>query len=503
MTENLSVHARESHRSANRERAWRKLSTALLLLTTLLIFLPGVRLPYGLAPVDIAVAITALLFLMHFFMGKHVDALRAVPVQGLLLVLWMAISLLAALKLSPAGSMPFAGTKAGLLETAQALEYLVVVVMLYALGPRDERSARLLLLVLFAALTAVMGYAAFEYSQYRTELGVLPFHVDGGLRNRNVFGAYLCVLLPLMLGVGLRARTGGWLLWSALLCVAGLCLCTAGGLFIAIAAGLLIVCFLHRQWLLPVVALALVVLVSAILPRLPRDNAQLLYESAALYRPTDRAGAFAHKADIASVRAKVDTKLTKLNVLSYSERSVQPGDVPVVTADETSWVWQQRYKDWQAAVNMMRARPWTGVGPGGYRNVTQFYEGQPKYPLDLMEDDGHGLYFVLGSTAGLPAVVLLVWLLLTVLARQMAAAFEEPTPEGPWHGIALGAIGSIFAVLIGALFTEFLTVGIGVLLGMLLGLGISAHHAICESLRPRAPTMRVLAQNEPAQESPS
>lgn len=503
MTEGLAVHAHERERTARSERVWRNLSTALLLMTTLLVFLPGVRLPHGLAPVDIAVAITALLFLVHFLMGNRVDALRALPIPGPLLVLWMAVSLLVALKLSPAGKIPFAGTKAGLLETAQVLEYLVVVVMLYALGPRDERSVRLLLLVMFAGLTAVMGYAAFEYSQYRTEPGVLPFHVDGGLRNRNVFGAYLCILLPLMLGVGLRARTWGWLVWSALLCVAGLCLCTAGGLFIAVAAGLLIVCFLHRQWLLPVVALALVVLVSAILPRLPRDNAQLLYESAALYRPTDRAGAFAHKADIASVREKLDTKLTKLNVLSYSERPVQPGDVPVVTAEETSWIWQQRYKDWQAAVNMMRARPWTGVGPGGYRNVTQFYEGQPKYPLDLVEDDGHGLYFVLGATAGLPAVVLLVWLLLTVLAKHMAAMFEEPGPEGPWHGIALGAIGSVFAVLIGAFFTEFLTVGTGVLLGMLLGLGISAYHAICECPQPRAPTMRVLARDEPAEESPS
>ena len=201
------------------------------------------------------------------------------------------------------------------------------------------------------------------------------------------------------------------------------------------------------------------------------------------------------------MREGLDTKFTKFNVLSHSERTLQPGDVPVVTAEEASWAWQQRYKDWQAAVNMMRARPWTGVGPGGYRNVTQFYEGQPKYPLDLVEDDGHGLYFVLGATAGLPAVALLLWLLFAVLARQMAAAFDDPTPEGPWHGIALGAIGSIFSVLIGALFTEFLTIGTGVLLGVVLGLAISAYHVICESPKPHTPAIKLLARDERAEES--
>ena len=95
-----------------------------------------------------------------------------------------------------------------------------------------------------------------------------------------------------------------------------------------------------------------------------------------------------------------------------------------------------------------------------HTDLGDFYDGVPKYPRDLAEDDGHGLYFVLGVSAGLPVLVLLAWVLASSLRRGLAAASFEDVPEGPWHGVALGGAGALAAICVGGLFNEFLTAGL-------------------------------------------
>jgi len=452
----------------------------------------------ALTPADLLIWLTTLVFVIHFLFSRRVSALGALPAPSLLIVLCMALSLIPALRfpVSQEAPRPLVDTMGGLKETIQTFEYLVVVVMLFTLGLRREGAVLAVVVALFLGATLVLIRAGAQY----LDTTLPAMQVSGGMGNRNALGAYLCVLLPFLFGVGLKARSKLWFFWALGLVIAGLVVMLAGGLLLALCVGLLVVCFLHRPWLLPLAGLGLLLLVVLLLPArfLPRRNAELLHESIQLYRPTDRAGSFINKLapkKLEDIAAETQAKLKALDLLAARRDPVPPNEIPTLSLAELSWPWQQRYKDWQAAINMMRAHPLLGVGAGGYRaNFNAFYAGMPKMNKDLMEDDGHSLYMVLGATAGVPALIFLFWLFAAFFRRAVITVNYEEKPEGMWYGVALGGAGALAAVAVGAFYSEFLIRSVGISLGIALGLIAAAYRYISDQAREEKAVMRILTE---------
>jgi len=372
--------------------------------------------------------------------------------------LWLAVSLVPALK----GGDDLAVGVSGVKHVLQFAEYFVVGGILFAETLRDPLCRRWAVWALAAATAAAVLTALVQYAG-----GTPAALVRGtGFGNRNTFGLFLALALPVLFGVALFSRAWGVQLGAAVLTAVGLCVMTAGGLFLATAAGLLTAGFLRSRWAFATVAVALTLTAVFLLPRLPRENSRLLLDSVMLYKESDPAGVF--RDDVRGIEEKLTDKRRALGAKVMAGRPVSEDDL--VQEGEYSWKWQQRYKEWQAALNMAARSPLFGVGAGAYqRNVNAFYYEMPKYPKNLMEPDALSFYFVWAASAGIPFLLICAAMALgaaTGAARGLAA-LEAPVDRG----LAAGVLGALAALAVACVFTSPFVRGGGVTLALVLALG--------------------------------
>ena len=330
-------------------------------------------------------------------------------------------------------------------ELIQYAEYFLVAYLLFVNNAADERRLRRMAYALFVACTVVVVCAADEYfSPKFGEDAVIEgrpahFYMDstfgfkgeqatkdhiGTRSNRNVLGAYLALMVPLMWGVVICHRNILVQLWLFVVCAAGMAFTLAGGAFVSMSAAMLAITYMRKEWLFVLLAAALVCGVVYGLPAMPRDNLGLLTDSVILYK-----------------------------------------------SDNTTWPWQQRYVEWQPAIDGITMNPLVGVGLGRYqKNIGQYYGDIPKPGgTNLMEPDAINYYCVLGLEAGIPALLALFWILLRH-ARYAARAYAR-LDRGLQKGLALGTCGSLLAFAMNSFFTSSIVRGVAI--GFILILALS------------------------------
>lgn len=405
------------------------------------------------------------------------------PAPAALFVAWAALSLIPALKGREGREIlvkPFDGA----VEVLQLAEYLVAAYLVFRWAARRTRGAAALMAALFVATTANVGLALWQY--LRPAEAVSAMRVAGAFGNRNVLAGYLALAAPLLMGYALGARCWALRAWAGLIALASLLVVTAGGPFAGMVLGLLIVLYLHRRWLIVPVGAAVIVLLVGVFPHhTPRRNDLLLYESVALYRTEDRAGALGTR--LAEARAKAAEHrggVLRLTRALFGEAPLDRAELrrladALPTEADTSWPWQQRYQEWQAAANMVVASPLFGVGAGSYQANVEAYRqyagGQPlpakMAGVNLMEEDALSLYAVWAACLGLPGLFLLFWL---VLRHAVAAAEALAAEDAGVRGLALGCTGALAALAVSGVFTDFLVRGVGFTLSLVLALAAAA-----------------------------
>lgn len=383
-------------------------------------------------------------------------------------VCWLALSLVPRLK----GGDDLVVRGAGVKHALQFAEYFVVGVIVFIETLREPCRRRWAVYALLA-VTAVAVLAAIV--QYAT--GTPAALVRGtAFGNRNTFGCFLAMALPLLFGVAVFSRSKPLHLGVAVLVAAGLCVTMAGGAFLAAVAGLLVVAFLRGRWTFVVVAVALALLALGLLHRLPRQNSQVLLDSVMLYKESDPYAVF--REDVKKIDGALTDKRRALGEKVINARPVTENDL--VQEEDYSWKWQQRYKEWQAAVNMTVRSPVFGVGAGAYqRNVNQFYNEMPKYPKNLMEPDALSFYFVWAASAGLPFLLICAAMFLgaAVSAGWAFGGLTEPLDQG----LAAGVLGALCAVAVAGVFTSPFVRGVGVTLALVLALAVVLDRARTEA----------------------
>lgn len=358
-----------------------------------------------LSPADLTLALTAAVWLADLLITRDWRRLRVPHWTHLLFVAFAALSALTA----PDKASAFK-------DLVQYIEYFFVGTLIFDAFLRgDPRASRQSLSVLACVTALILGLALTHYFTSSAE----PLTVRGTFGNRNVLGGFLALALPLIFAGALGIRRTSLKIALALLLLAGMTVNLSGASYLATAGVLLGMAAIRGPKLfLPAVA-ALLVWQAVVLPRLPRENDLIHFQSLALY----------------------------------------DGDGSVV----------RRYPDWQAAYSMTLTHPWLGVGLGNYqKHVGQYYDNIPRQ-TGPSEPDIQNLYLVLAASAGLPALAAFLAMLAAAVSQACRAGLSASASRGR-AALAVGVAGSLCAFGVTAVWHPLLVRGIGIPLVFVLAL---------------------------------
>ncbi|NOZ24113.1 MAG: O-antigen ligase family protein, partial [Planctomycetes bacterium] len=403
---------------------------------------------------DALVWIIFVLWVVKIIVYKEIKQVRLFPLPILVFVILAILSMVIQIKSIDKPS--------AVKELLQYIEYFILGYLIIANNADTEKSFRRIVRLLILTSTIVITVAMFQYwSSYcpcvkdtAGKLGPLSgpltrlLHVDKGdamgirgtFSNRNVLGAYLALMLPFLWGIALAHKKGLAIVtrtWAVILTVAGLSVMTSGGAMLAVLFSILAITFIRDEKFFSI--LAVLVLVFAI-----------------------GAGLFL-KSKLQRLEAKYAAR-PNITMLQDSIKLFKQSD-----AAKRGYGWQQRYVEWQAAVNAITVHPIFGVGVGNYQqNINQYYGEILKPAENYMEADAMNGLLVLAMTMGIPGLVAFLWILFKF--QKFGAQGFSLLPASLEKGFALGIYGAMTSVLIASLFTNVLVRGVGIVFVILLAL---------------------------------
>lgn len=282
--------------------------------------------------------------------------------------------------------------------------HFALLLLLLALLPKPEVQA----LALSRFMVVVLGiYALSGIAQY---YGVSPLDIPGTLRptgfsgNRNLFGAFLVLLMPW--GVYCFFQTKG--AWRA---------ATIATLTLSVYA--LVLSQTRSAWLsFALMAACFQILLLAFRHKLS-ETSQRQWKTALV------AGSIGLLAAVglAFVSGKNNPLANSLKSRAQTFVSLPAADAE--PANEAERNAMERLYVWRHTLEMSQAHPWLGVGPGNWRVRFPEYGGSsaPSFEgVDQMRIRPHNVYLSLASEAGLPALLLFLAMGGLALAAAVKAA---------------------------------------------------------------------------------
>lgn len=254
---------------------------------------------------------------------------------------------------------------------------------------------------LWPILRQVRGVDALpEHWVDREFLGVVAFRVTGPMTNPNTFAAYLAFALPLIAGMALGSTRKLWWIWA---------------LLAAAVSGGLVLTFSRAGWLAAAVGMAFIVTVSA--RQYPHRLIRLL-----------------------------PVLVIIVICITLQSQAVIARSTALPTAEQGTL--RHRLFMWQAGLDMWKASPLVGRGPGSYEVLYSYH--RPKWPLQsfmLLSEPGsaHSDYVQFLAETGAVGCLLLGITFLAPFRKAMKQALR-----GRSH-LAAGAVAVLLAALAGGL----------------------------------------------------
>lgn len=311
-------------------------------------------------------------------------------------------------------------------EIIQYTEYFLVTAALIINTVRTDGALRRMVYVILGITSAILALAAVQY----LTPGRIPLAVGGALGNRNVLGGYLALALPLAYGICLFSNKLPLRIWCGGIVLLGTLVCLAGATCLALLLSLLVLSTLRNRRTMLVFAAVALLLLLVVFPHLPHGHSQALLDSIALY--------------------------------------------------EDDGTPTRRYPEWQAAVNLVREYPLTGVGAGAYQQNIGMYYGAVPDATGPNEPDIQNLYLVLAASLGLPGLV--AFLAMLVFGAGSAARGFFTSADDFRRGVSVGLLGAVLAFALNAVWAPLLVRGIGIPLAAVLALA----HRLGRDLPARA-----------------
>jgi hypothetical protein len=364
--------------------------------------------------------------------------------------LWLAMGVLSISKsaLDAEGKLSLAGVKAGVIEVGQLGLYFVAGYMMFVDVFNSVAKIRRASAVLLGATTVVVAWGLMDYLTKSQ-----AFQVKASFGNRNVYSAFLVMVVPLLFGVAIHERDRLQRRW-VMLVAAMAALTMLGPPHVWLLTGIL--CWMAytrggriRAYFIP----CAVILALAINVGLPRNRATNVTE---LLDPFERGELY---------------KLT-------GGEATQPGETPPLIV-------KKRWLEWQPALQMLADNLALGVGAGSYQRrigEAAYYGQLPN--AKKSEPDADNLYLVLGASMGFPALVCLVALLARF--RRQAKSLWLRAGSTAERGLAAGLPGAVVGIMVANLFSSLLVRGVSLIWALVFAMITTASREGIASVRRRA-----------------
>lgn len=317
-------------------------------------------------------------------------------------------------------------------ELFQIVEYVIVAFILFSKIRLSDKTLSRTAVLFLSLVSIVVLFAVFQY--FNRSIGLMD--VKGTFGNRNTYGGFLAVTLPMILSIVLQIRDWRMKIWGlVILSIAGLTVLSGGASVGLLFAGSLICAFASRRAFL---IWASIIAIAGILflPLLPRNNMEVLKQSIGLF-------------------------------------------------DDNGQV-KPRYTEWQASLQMWREQPLLGVGLGNYQSQIGMNYGFLPVKEGPKEHDHNNLFLVFASTTGILGLIGLLTMLLFWFERTASAFFPCKPGLNSVHSshhqiLALGAMGTIVAFCITSIWTAMLVRGVFLLFVIIVATTISLNRQWMES----------------------
>ena len=385
---------------------------------------------------------------------------------GIVLLLWMLKVLInkewKQIRLPPAPVLIFIGT--GVLSFVQAFSviqwlkeliqmtgyffvfYLLLINNLQAITLKAVKN------MLFTATSVILFIALVQH----TFLHADPYFVRGLFENRNILGAFLCMVVPLVYiellssGNVLRKTWMGAILFLAYLVL------VSGSALLSVLISLFIMSLLYNKKVF-IRFLLVIVSVAVSYPFImPPKNVRSLKEFASIYEQGSINENFYRRLTLLGDLDK-NTLMRKAigdNYLLITSEKLLSVKMPEIKKGnryedmEGKKHLKNRYLEMQASLNMIAENTLLGIGLGNYQNnIGSYYNELPK--VNTAEPNQHSGYLIIASTAGLLGLSALLWLFFFMLGNARKR-FRSSGEDRYWY---LGLMGSILACMIENLFS--------------------------------------------------
>jgi hypothetical protein len=364
------------------------------------------------------------------YLAKHRHRLRDIPWPPRALLAWATVGLLsvATSLVDAEGALSLANARAGAIEVAQLLLYFGLAYSLIADVASGVTKAHRLTLVLLVAVTAVVAWGLVDYIRQPDVA-----RVAASFGNRNVYSAFLVVVLPLLYGQALHEHSRPMRAWRLAVCfVGGLTMLAPPHVWLLVG----ILCWMSyvrggraRRILLP--AIVAIAAVSTLVPRNHECNVTQLLD------------------------VQERGQLYKLEIPGASDEAPSPpGDEPPPGA-----IVKKRWLEWQPALAMLADNLALGTGAGTYqRNIgeAQYYGTLPN--VRKSEPDTANLYLVVGASMGLAGLISLIAFQLHFWAKATRLWLAAGSPVE--RGLAAGLQGALVGIALANVFTSLFVRGV-------------------------------------------
>ena len=387
--------------------------------------------PPHLAVADVLIWVTGALLFVRLIVERDWKTLRLLSLPGLLLAALAVASVFNAVNRFTAVA-----------KAVEFAEYFVLLYLVFAsvMATKERLLTALNLWMLVGAAIVVWGLV-----HYLTDRKLRPdVDVSGPFADRNVYGGYLAMILPVAFGLAIWPARWTAIGYGGILVGVGLSTMLAGGPLLGALAGIAVILAIRWHWGFALFAAGVVGLVIWGTPQLDRpDHMKTLRDSVGFFDEGD-----------ASAGATPNVRYLEWQA---AMKPLTPGFHRDFGIPESRHVRQMMF----------------GVGVGNYQiNVDQYYGALPKPNRNTTEPHTENLYLVLAVEAGIPAALVFLWLIVAHLRR--AAKGYLATGDKMMKGLLLGCIGGMASLVVTNLFTNTLVHGTGPATVFLLALAAAA-----------------------------
>jgi O-antigen ligase len=258
--------------------------------------------------------------------------------------------------------------------------------------------------------------------------------VRAAFADRNVYCAFLVMVLPLLFGIAIHERSREQRIWViSLLAVAGLTMLAPPHVWLLLG----VLCWMayvrggRYRTAFPVLAVAFALVVAVALPRNHDANVVELFD------PYERG------------------ELFKLDI--PAEPSAD--GAPAGGTAEPALIIKKRWLEWQPALAMLTENLPLGVGAGSFQThigEAEYYGSLPN--VKKGEPDTNNFYLVVGASMGLAGLISVV-AMLAWFWRQAAALWLRASSRVQ-RGLAAGLPGALVGIIAANLFTSLFVRGV-------------------------------------------